>query len=587
MTFFLTPNELRSLRRMLHAVDVDRKGFWLSVLLGVVGMGSSIALAATSAWLIARASQLPPVLYLSVAATSVRMFGVLRALMRYLQRLASHKVALKGMDSLRFHVYSSLADARVDRVASMKRGDLLARTGADIDAVGDLVVKAILPAMITGIVSVGTVAGIALISPATGLVLALCLITSGIVAPLVTMRAARLAETNARDARVALSGSVVSFLEGASELGVNGRLDAVKRDIQAAEHAIIASTAKAARVSATAVFIDRCAMGAAVVGAMLIGIPNTFGGTIAAVLLAVIVLTPLASFEGTAEMAPAAVQLVRSAQASERIDALLGSDAPVEEHPVPVVERPRLVAKNLAVGWPGGPIVARNINLDFTVGDRLGIVGPSGVGKTTLLLTLAGMLEPREGSVTLNGVDMWAGQRDQVSAQVTMTAEDAHVFATTVLENLRVADPDLDEERAAELLRIVGLESWLATLPSGLDTLLGSGATTVSGGERRRLLMARALAAPSALLLADEASEHLDPHTADTLMRTLYSQAQIGERGIAIVTHRLSALDAADTVIVLGKPAYDSAAEVIACGRHTDLMESSESYRWAVEQERA
>lgn len=587
MTFFLTPNELRSLRRMLHAVDVDRKGFWLSVLLGVVGMGSSIALAATSAWLIARASQLPPVLYLSVAATSVRMFGVLRALMRYLQRLASHKVALKGMDSLRFHVYSSLADARVDRVASMKRGDLLARTGADIDAVGDLVVKAILPAMITGIVSVGTVAGIALISPATGLVLALCLITSGIVAPLVTMRAARLAETNARDARVALSGGVVSFLEGASELGVNGRLDAVKRDIQAAEHAIIASTAKAARVSATAVFIDRCAMGAAVVGAMLIGIPNTFGGTIAAVLLAVIVLTPLASFEGTAEMAPAAVQLVRSAQASERIDALLGSDAPVEEHPVPVVERPRLVAKNLAVGWPSGPIVARNINLDFTVGDRLGIVGPSGVGKTTLLLTLAGMLEPREGSVTLNGVDMWAGQRDQVSAQVTMTAEDAHVFATTVLENLRVADPDLDEERAAELLRIVGLESWLATLPSGLDTLLGSGATTVSGGERRRLLMARALAAPSALLLADEASEHLDPHTADTLMRTLYSQAQHGERGIAIVTHRLSALDAADTVIVLGKPAYDSAAEVIACGRHTDLMESSESYRWAVEQERA
>lgn len=587
MTIFLTPNEKRSLRRMLRAVEVDRRGFWLSVLLGVVGMGSSIALAATSAWLIARASQLPPVLYLSVAATSVRMFGVLRALMRYLQRLASHKVALKGMDSLRFHVYSSLADARVDRVASMKRGDLLARTGADIDAVGDLVVKAILPAMITGIVSVGTVGGIALISPATGLVLAVCLIASGIIAPLVTMRAARLAETNARDARVQLSGGVVSFLEGASELGVNGRLDAVKRDIQAAETAIISSTAKAARVSAIAVFVDRFAMGAAVVGAMLIGIPHTYGGTIAAVLLAVIVLTPLASFEGTAEMAPAAVQLVRSAQASERIDALLGNDAPLKEHPIPVVARPRLEARNLAVGWPGGPIVARNINLDFTVGDRLAIVGPSGVGKTTLLLTLAGMLEPREGSVTLNGVDIWAGRRDQVTSQVTMTAEDAHVFATTVLENMRVAHPDLDEGQAADLLRIVGLESWVATLPSGLETMLGSGATTVSGGERRRLLMARALAAPSALLMADEASEHLDPNTADTLMRALYEQAQDNQRGIAIVTHRLSALDAANTVIVLGKTTHESPAEIIASGRHTDLMASSDTYRWAVEQERA
>lgn len=586
MTVFLTASERASLRRMLIAVNADRRGFWLSVLLGVIGMGSSIALAATSAWLIARASQHPPVLWLSVAATSVRMFGVLRALMRYLQRLASHKVALKGMDSLRSHVYATLSTARVDRVAALQRGDLLSRTGADIDAVGDLVVKSILPATITAIVSVGTAIGIAFISPAAAVLLALCLVTSGIIAPLLTMRAARIAESNGRDARVQLSDGILTFLEGAAELGLSGKLDAVRENISNAEDALVRSTAQAARVSALAVAIDRLAMGGAVIAAMVIGIPDTYAGQVAAVLLAVIVLTPLASFEGTAEMAPAAVQLVRSAQAAERIDALLGNDTPLETHPVPHAEVPHIVARDLAIGWPGGPIVAQGINLDLSVGSRIGIVGASGVGKTTLLLTLAGMLPPRSGTLTINGVDLWAADRADVTSMVTMTAEDAHVFATTVAENLRVAQPGITDEEARALLHTVGLSEWLSDLPSGLDTLLGSGATSVSGGERRRLLMARALAVPSPLILADEASEHLDPDTADSLMRTLYQQAAQQKRGIAIVTHRLSALDAADTVLMLGKEEGQGPATVIAHGKHDELLDTTDAYRWAFEQER-
>lgn len=591
MTLFLTASEKHALRRMLKAVNVDKRGFWLSVLLGVIGMGSSIALAATSAWLIARASQHPPVLYLSVAATAVRMFGVLRALMRYIQRLTSHHVALRGMDSLRTHVYSVLANARIDRVAALQRGDLLARTGADIDAVGDLVVKSLLPAVITAIVSIGTAIGIAIISPATAVILALCLLGSGVVAPLLTMRGARLAESESRDARVDLTDGVVTFIEGAAELGLSGKLDSVRSAIEAAEDSLVAATAKAARVSACAVFIDRLSMGLAVLGAMLIGIPSTYGATLGSVLLAVIVLTPLAAFEGPGEMANAAVQLVRSAQAAERIDTLLGDDAPLTTHGVPKADTPRIVARDLAIGWPEGPIVAQGINVSVAPGDRLGIVGPSGVGKTTLLLTLAGMLPPRAGTVTINGVDMWAADRSDVTSLVTMTAEDAHVFATSVLENIRVANPDVDEAHARSLLETVGLSEWLAELPSGLDTLLGSGATTVSGGERRRLLMARALAAPSPLILADEASEHLDPATADSLMRTLFAQALPGhsqqQRGVVVVTHRLSALDSADTVIMLGNPDPGKPACVVAQGEHQELVENSQTYRWAVEQERS
>lgn len=590
MTIFLTQTEIRALKRMFAALKVDRTGFALSILLGVIGLGSSIALAATAAWLIARASQHPPVLWLTVAAVSVRMFGVLRALMRYLQRLASHRVALRGMDELRVHVYNTLAHTRVDRVAALQRGDLLARTGADIDAVGDLVVKSMLPAVVASIVGVGTVIGFAFISIPAAIVLAIGLIASGMIAPLVTMRSARLAESASRDARIALADGVVTVMEGAAELALTGKLDAVHANIHRAEEALHQATNRAARVAGVAAGLDRLAMGATVLGALLIGIPATSGGGIAAVFLAVLVLTPLAAFEGSAEMAPAAVQLVRSAQAAERIDALLGQDTKADVpahagHPIPSSPAPIVELSDCAIGWPGGRIVAEGINLRVTTGDRIAIVGPSGVGKTTLLLTMAGMLPPLKGTVTLNAVPMWGANRTDVTSQVTMTAEDAHVFATTVIENLKVANPAITDEHARQLLEEVGLSAWCDALPSGSETLLGSGGTTVSGGERRRLLMARALAAPSPIILADEASEHLDPGTADSLMKTLYAHAHDGQRGVAIVTHRLSALDCADSIIMLGSPTPGQPAQVIAEGSHDELMDQCPEYRWAVEQE--
>lgn len=586
MTLFLTPTERRALGRVLNLLDVDRRGFALSVLLGVVGLGSSIALAATSAWLIARASQHPPVLYLTVAATSVRMFGVLRALMRYLQRLASHKVALAGMDSLRYSLYSILAHGPVNRVAQLQRGDLLARTGADVDAVGDFVVKALLPTVVATLVGAGTVVGISLISPAAGLILALCLLVSGVVAPLITMRSARIAELSTQEARTRMSETVLSVMEGASELAISGKLPRVHAQLAAQEAEINRATRAAGQVAGVAAGIDRVAMGMAVVGALLVGIPDTVGGQIAAVSLAVLALTPLAAFEGTAELAPAAVQLVRSAGAAVRIDELLGEDDLIATHPIPDTPGgPVLEARDLAIGWPGGPLVAEGISLRLAPGSAIAIVGPSGVGKTTLLFTLAGMIPPRAGSLTIDGVDVWGAEREAMTERLTMTAEDAHVFATTVIENLRVANPSLDEADARELLRSVGLAQWVAELPSGLETLLGSGGTTVSGGERRRLLMARALAAPSPLLVLDEASEHLDPQMADALMRSLFERSRTDERGILIVSHRLSALDAADTVMVFAPGEEGQPARVSDAGTHDELYERSAAYRWAREQE--
>ena len=570
----LTRSQWRALTRALGLLDLAWSRVWLAVVTGALGLGSSVALTATSAWLIARASQMPHVLDLTVAAVGVRTFGISRSVLRYAERIVSHGVALRGMAALREQVYVRLADSPVETVAGLRRGDLLVRTGADVDAIGDLVVRALLPAGIALVVGTGTVAVVAWLSPASGLILLACLLLAGTLGPLLHARAARASELAQVEERAALAATALTMVDGGADLTVSGRLADVRADLAGIEAELDRLRERAARPAALAAGLDVAAMALAVLGAILVGIPALVGGTLAPVELAVVVLTPLAAFEATSTLGAAAVQLVRSAGAAERVMALLDAAAApdLRTEEVPETASPVLTARDLAVGWPGGPVVATGVDLTAAPGRAIAVVGPSGIGKTTLLATLAGLLPARDGAVNLAGVSVAGATRRSVARHVTMTAEDAHIFATTVLENLRVARGDLTAEEADHLLRRCGLASWLDALPQGLDTMLGADGATVSGGERRRILLARALASPAPLLLIDEPAEHLDQATAERIMNDLLDlpRREPG-RGVVVVTHHLAALGAADEVVLL-QPMGDGPATVWDRGTHEDLV---------------
>ena len=271
------------------------------------------------------------------------------------------------------------------------------------------------------------------------------------------------------------------------------------------------------------------------------------------------------------------IQVHRSRAAAARVLALLDEGAG-DRRPAPDDPRrplPDLVADDLACAWPDGPAVVEGLDLALRPGRSVAIVGPSGTGKTTTLLTLAGLLPARSGALRLDGHDVADYGRDAVTATVLVGTEDAHVFGTTVLENLRVARGDVTRDEATAVLGRVALGAWLAGLPDGLDTVLGPDARTVSGGERRRLLVARALLSPAPLLLLDEPAEHLDPTTADALVTDLLRDP----RGVVVVTHRLSPLGAADDVLWLED------GTVRARGTHADLRLTVPEYRLALELE--
>ena len=617
-----------ALRRATRLLDLDAGRFALAALLGSLGLASGVGLSATAAWLIARAAQMPPVLDLTVATVAVRMFGISKAVLRYAERLVSHEVALRGMGSLREQVYTRLAEGRLDAVAGVRRGDLLARTGADVDAVGDVVVRAYLPMVVAAVVGLATVALQTAILPAAGLVLAACLALTALVGTALTARATAAAQRDHVVAQAALTDAALIMLDGAGELAVSGRRSRAVDALRALEGRIARAADRRARPLAVAQATDTLALVLAVLGAIALGVPATVAGTLDPVHLSVVVLTPLAAFEGTQQLGGAASHLVRARAAAGRIMALLdapaapgtwdraGTDPPAAAGAR--AEAPAgsgvLRAEGLAVGWPAGPTVLTGLDLEARPGRALALVGPSGVGKTTLLFTLAGLLPPRAGRVTLDGVDLADLDRQALTGEVTLTPEDAHLFATTVLENLRVADGHVTAEDATAALRRAGLGDWVDALPDGLDTMLAAEAATISGGERRRLLLARALVGRAGLLLLDEPAEHLDPATADALVTDLLRGGHAPDvagdpgvttrpdpvvahegpapatrrrraRGTVLATHRLSALDSADEVLVLEPGAGGAPATVRARGTHAHLAATDPAYAWSLAQE--
>lgn len=582
--------------RAVRLLDVNPRRAALAVLLGVAALGSAVALAAVSAWLITRAAQMPPVLELSVATVAVRAFGIGRGLFRYLERLVSHDVALRGMSRLRTTLYRRLAEGRAEATLGLRRGDLLARVGADVDAVGDVVVRGLLPAAVAAVLGLGTVVAMGLLLPAAGLTLAVCLLLAGVVAPWLAQRAARTTEQRAAAARAEMAATALGLLEDAGPLAVQGRTGAELSRLRAADSDLAAATDSGAGPAALAAALGTLAVGLAVVAALLVGVPAVTAGTLAPVELAVVVLTPLAAFEATSVLPMAAIQVHRSRAAAQRLVALLDDAAqpgPAPDGagaaPAPAVTSPRsassapgtggplLAARGLAVGWPGREPVVTGLDLDLSPGRSVAVVGPSGVGKTTLLLTLAGMLPVRGGEILLDGVPLAAVDPALRLSRLALTTEDAHVFETTVLENLRVARGDATPQDAVAALGRAGLGDWLAGLPDGVDTALGPDARSVSGGERRRLLLARSLLATAPLLLVDEPAEHLDPATADRLVRDLLGTPRTpgSARGVLLVTHRLAPLGAADEVVVLRD------GRVAARGTHAHLLDTDADYRVA------
>ncbi|MFG3247920.1 thiol reductant ABC exporter subunit CydD [Streptomyces sp. NPDC048187] len=540
----------------VRALSGARRGrLGLALLLGSLALGSAVGLMATSGYLISRASEQPPVLYLMVAVTATRAFGIGRAVFRYAERLVSHDAVLRMLADTRVAVYRRLERLAPAGLRHRRRGDLLSRLVSDVDALQDYWLRWLLPAGSALVVSAASVGFTTWLLPEAGLVLAVGLLAAGVGVPLVTATVARRAERRLAPARGVLATRVTDLLTGTAELTVAGALRGRTTEARKADATLTRIASRAATATALGDGLTALVSGLTVAGAALVGVQAAADGRLAGVAVAVVVLTPLAAFEAVLGMPLAVRYRQRVRRSAERVHEVLDAPEPVRE---PEVPRPApaspfpVVLKGLAARHAGQDRDALTaLDLTLAEGRRVAVVGPSGSGKTTLAHVLLRFLDAEAGSFTLAGVDAYALAGDDVRRLVGLCAQDAHLFDSSVRENLLLARKDATEDELRDALARARLLGWAETLPDGLDTLVGEHGARLSGGQRQRLALARALLADFPVLVLDEPAEHLDLPTADALTADLLAATE--GRTTLLITHRLAGLRAVDEVIVLDR----------------------------------
>lgn len=517
-------------RELLDPVPRSGGRITLAVLLGLLAGGAGVALIATSAWLLSRAAEHPPVLYLMVAVVLVRTFGIGKGVLRYAERLTGHDLALRLQSALRLDTYRRLAETTW---VGRRRGDLLSRVVSDVDAAQDLVVRVLLPFASATAITLGCVLAIGWLSPAAGIWLLVTSLASAYVVPWCTRRASRAADTELAPLRGDLAEVVGEAGGAALDLVAHGATDAWLRKLATVDERLRRAEQRAAVAAGFGSAGQLALTGAAVLGSLAIGAPQVVAGDLSRVQLAVLVLTPLALHEVLSVLPAAAQHWTRTRSALDRVHEIqsapqVGTGDRVD--PGPEAEGAAGVwAAGLAAGWPGGGPVVTGLDLGVRPGERVAVSGPSGSGKTTLAATLLGLIPPLAGRVECRG-------------RVGYLAQDAHIFDTTVAENVRVGAGDADA---------AAIRSALARARLDLDPsrTVGEHGQSLSGGEARRLALARLLVGDVDILILDEPTEHLDAATADQLIDDIW--ASWADRPVLVLTHDPRLVARCDRAIAL------------------------------------
>ena len=529
-------------RTVLGLAQPPARRFVPGLLLGILASGSAVALLATSAWLITRASEQPPILFLGFAVVGVRAFALGRAFFRYVERLVTHDAAFRSLAVLRTGNFRRLIPIAPDGLTGTRRGDLLTRLVSDVDQLQDLPLRVIQPLATSLVVAVLSVVTVAIVLPGAGLTLSVTLLIAAVVGTIVHSAITAKADRSVAPLRAELAQLVLDFvsrLDVLTAFGVTGQREAA---IAAADarlrSAQLRQSLGAGVVSAAVSLLS----GAAMIGALLMAAPAHAAGDLTGPALALVVLVPIAVFEAFG-MVPLAVGAWRQVRVSARriaevVPAVVPAEIPqANPDSAALPTGPvTLTLDRVSARWPGSPARAlRNVSVTVAPGDCLLVTGESGAGKTTLAHVLVRFLD-HDGEYTLGGVDVHDLDPDAVRTIVGLCEQSPHLFDDSIRQNLLFARDDATDDDLLAVLATVGLDEWVRER-GGLDQAVGERGALVSGGQAQRIALARALLAEFPILVLDEPTANVDVDRADALMADLLRGAASANRAVIVISH--------------------------------------------------
>ena len=528
------------------------KLFGLGLVVSALQGLSAVALLAASAWLISRAAEQPPVMYLMIAVVGVRGFALGRAGFRYGERLMLHDAAFRKLSEIRPKIFEKLIPFLPAGLGAERRGDTITRVGADVDELQNLPLRVISPIFQSALVSVFAVIGLGLLLPSAAVALLLFLLAAFFFAMPLSGFISKVSDLERATVNAKLATQSIEVLEHLDVLTAYGWLSSKLHDLAETDEVLnrIGKRKSLGNGVGQAIF-SLLATTATLVSA-IIGARSVANLELPGVLLALIAFIPMAVFDVASNTQPAISAFRTYRSSAKRILQIQSKQLPAELLPIfgnqEVSGFKNLNLKHVAIAYPESKPVFQDLNFELNAGETIAIQGQSGSGKTTIALALLRFLDLRSGGYQINGSDIAKYSESSIRKTIGLVEQDPTIFLGTVRANLLVAYPKASDVEIWNILDRVGLRSLFANR-QGLDTELGERGVLISGGEAQRLALARALLANFQVLVLDEPTANVDKDSARNLVSDLLAAAKLNSnRAIVLITHDAELAKLADKV---------------------------------------
>lgn len=532
---------------------------WMALGAGVslVTLLANVALMAIAGWFIASMALAGIARaafdYFTPAAT-IRACAIVRTVGRYVERLVTHEATLRLLAQLRVAFYTHIEPLAPARLVDSRSADLLGRIQADIDSLNHVYLRVFVPVIVGLVGALVIVITTAAFSVPAAAVLLVFLLAAGLALPAWLLARAD-APTRAGVAlRARMRETIVDSMQGLAELHVYDAKESYAKRIDSLSSELIETQAIASRLSgasqATLLALASLAMWAT----LIVSIPRVGVSALPPADIAMLALLVLASFEAVLPLPLAMQMLGESLAAARRIFTLVDAAPAVVDPAAPLVASGNsLCLRHVSMRYrDDAPWALQDVSFDLHAGARIAVIGASGAGKSSLANVLLRFWDYQRGSIRLGGAELRACTGEAIRARIAVVSQDTYLFNATIRDNLLIARPDADQAAIEAACRHAQLHDFIAGLPHGYDTEIGEAGIGLSGGQARRLAIARALMLDAPILLLDEPTEGLDALTEHALLGAIMRLMQ--GRSVLLITHRLSALtELVDEVLVMNE----------------------------------
>ena len=572
---------MRTIFRLLGMLGPYRFRVALAVLLGVATVAGNVGLLSTAAYVISAAAVVSYISLLTIPIYLVRFFSVSRSFSRYFERLVSHDLTFRLLGNLRSWFYVRLTPLAPALLEGYRSGDLLSRLVEDVEELENFYVRAVSPVLVAAVVWGLAFAVLYPFDPALAITVLVFLAAAGVGAPLLVWALSRGLGRRQLELRSELYSRIVEGTQGVQDLLAFGREEEQRRQIEVLNRKLARIERRQALISGLHDSSGDLLTNLAMLVALVLAIPLVAGGEVRGIYLAFLALVALGVFEAATPLGAAFQTIGRTTAAGERLFEVSDSEPTIRnpKNPLPVPEDFTLRFDNVSFRYgEGDPFSLEDVSFALEPGRKVAVVGPSGSGKSTLANLILRFRDPQGGEIRLGGRSLSEYAQEDVRRLVSVVPQSTHVFNDTLRNNLLLADPEANDEALELALERARISSFIERLPDGLDTYVGEHGSRLSGGERRRLAVARALLKDGPLLLLDEPTANLDTVTELDVLASVWEAAR--DRAALLVTHRLVGMEEMHEILVM------DAGRIVERGAHEQLLAAGGLYCRMLETQR-